>query len=90
MTASARAWIYSLATAGIGGAASSLLSALAMPDAFNLTHVGLVHIGKAALIGAAVPVLTLLKQSPLPAEQVTTQTTTLETKTTVQPSPEKP
>jgi len=66
-----KAWLYALVAAAIGGAASSLLSALAMPDAFNMTHDGLVHIAKAAMIGAAVPVLTLLKQSPLPIAEVT-------------------
>ena len=86
MTNNARTWLYSLVAAGIGGASSSLLSTLAMPDAFNFTHTGLIHIAKAAVIGAAVPVLTLLKQSPLPTEQIVTQSTTLETKTTIQPS----
>lgn len=70
-----KTWFYSILAAAIGGASTSLLSVLAMPDAFNATHIGLVHIGKAALIGAAVPVLTLLKQSPLPSAEITTTTT---------------
>ena len=72
-----RAWLYALVAAAIGGASSSLLSALAMPDAFNMSHDGLIHIAKAAFIGALIPVLTLLKQSPLPIAEVTvTQTKT--------------
>jgi hypothetical protein len=71
---SIKTWLYSLAAAAIGGASSSALSVLSMPDVFNSTHAGLVHIGKAAGIGALIPVLTLLKASPLPQ---TTQTTTV-------------
>ena len=37
-----------------------------MPDVFNFTHDGWVHIGKLAFIGGVMPVLTYLKQSPLP------------------------
>jgi hypothetical protein len=85
-----KAWIYSIAAAAIGGASSSALSALVMPDVFNLTHVGLVHLGKAALIGALVPILTLLKASPLPAIQTTTETTTLTKTKVVDPAPPKP
>lgn len=80
-------WVQSLLAAAIGGAASALLSALAMPDAFNTTHDGLVHIAKAAFIGAAIPVLTLLKQSPLPTT-IAKETTTLTKETTVIPAPE--
>jgi len=80
-------WIQSLLAAAIGGAASSLLSTLAMPDAFNTTHDGMIHIAKAAMIGAAVPVLTLLKQSPLPTT-VAKETTTLTKETTISPAPE--
>lgn len=70
-----RAWLYSLVAGAIGGASSSTLSVFAMPDVFNFSHAGWVHIGKLAFIGAVVPVLTYLKQSPLPAQQVTTTAT---------------
>ena len=84
-----KAWLYSLIAGGIGGAASSTLAAFSMPEVFNFSHDGWVHIAKLAFIGAIVPILTYLKQSPLPPTQVTTQTVTL-TKTTEAPAPEKP
>ena len=82
-----KVWIYTLVAAGIGGASNALLGVIAMPDTFNFSHAGLINIGKIALIGALVPMLTFLKQSPLPTVQTTTQTTTLETKTVVNPAP---
>ena len=85
-----KAWLYSLAAAGIGGASNAALGAIAMPDTFNFTHQGLLNLGKIALIGALVPVLTLLKNSPLPSVQTTTQTTTLQKITTVTPAPDAP
>ena len=84
-----KAWLYSIFAGGIGGASSSVLGAFVMPDVFNFTHAGWVHIGKLAFIGAIIPILTYLKQSPLPPIQITTQTTTLETKTIVSPDPTK-
>ncbi len=66
MNATVKAWIHSIVAAAIGGASTAALAALAMPDAVNFTHDGLVNAGKLVLIGALVPVLTLLKQSPLP------------------------
>jgi len=85
-----RVWIYSLLSGGIGGAANSLGGVIVAPSVFNFTHAGLVKIGELALFGFAVPVLAFLKQSPLPPIQVTTQTTTLETKTVVNPAPPVP
>lgn len=61
-----RPWIYSIIAGAIGGASSSVLGVFAMPDVFNFTHDGWVHIGKLAFIGGVMPVLTYLKQSPLP------------------------
>jgi hypothetical protein len=75
MTSTTKAWLQSLIAAGVGGASSTLLSALAMPDVVNFTHAGLIHALKAALIGTLVPVLTLLKQSPVPSAEITTTTT---------------
>ena len=62
-----KAWLYTLAAGAIGGASNALLGAVAMPDTFNLTSQGLINLGKIALVGAVVPVLTFLKQSPLPS-----------------------
>jgi hypothetical protein len=70
-----KAWLHSLAAAAIGGAASAVLTPIAMPDTFNFSHDGLINIAKIAIIGAIVPVLTLLKQSPLPTAEVTATTT---------------
>ena len=83
-----KAWLYSLVSAAIGGASGALGGAVVAPSVFNFTHDGLIKIGQLALFGAAVPVLTLLKQSPLPSIQTTTQTTTLETKTVTTPAAE--
>jgi hypothetical protein len=63
-----KVWLHSLIAAGIGGGANAALNALTMPDVFNLSSLGIEHLWKGALIGALVPVLTLLKQSPLPSE----------------------
>ena len=83
-----RTWLYSLLSAGIGGAANSLGGVIVAPSVFNFTHEGLIKIGQLALFGFAVPVLALLKQSPLPPES---QVTTVEDKqtrtTTVTPPP---
>ena len=84
-------WVYSIIAGGIGGFATTGLAILAMPEVFNFTHDGWIHCGKLVACGILVPVLTFLKQSPLPPpEQVTTKTTTLETKTTVTPAPTQP
>jgi hypothetical protein len=81
-----KGWLYSLISAGIGGAANSLGGVIVAPSVFNFSHEGLIKIGQLALFGFAVPVLALLKQSPLPPEsQVTTDTVTRTT--TVTPPP---
>lgn len=78
-----KGWLYSLASAGIGGAANALGGAIVAPSVFNFTHAGLIKFAELAAFGAAVPILTLLKQSPLPAEQQTvSQTTTVQTSIT--------
>ena len=83
-------WLYSLLTAAISGAVTALGAISLMPGTFNFTHDGWVNIGKIAIAGAWFPVLTYLKKSPLPDIQITTQTTTLETTTTVDPAPKPP
>jgi hypothetical protein len=83
-----RPWLYSLFSAGIGGAASALGGVVVAPSVFNFSPTGWAKIGELALFGFAVPVLALLKQSPLPPiSQVTKTATTLETTTTVTPAP---
>jgi hypothetical protein len=61
-----KTWVYSILSAAIGGAANSLGGFIVAPSVFNFTHAGLLKLGELALFGAAVPVLALLKQSPLP------------------------
>ena len=89
MSSTAKTWLHSLVAAGIGGASNALLGVVAMPDTFNFTHAGLLNMGKIALAGALVPVLTLLKQSPLPSAEITT-TTTVKATTTVEGNPPAP
>jgi hypothetical protein len=74
-------WLYTLIAGGVGGFASAGLSILAMPDAFNFSAAGWQHIWKALLIGAGVPILTFLKQSPLPSESQTVTATVTTTAT---------
>lgn len=74
-----KSWLHSLFAAAIGGAATALSGVLTMPETFNFSHDGLVHIGKIAAGGAIIPVLTLLKQSPLPAETTSTTVTVTST-----------
>lgn len=78
-----KAWFHSLAAYAIGGAATALSAAAVMPATFNFTHDGLVNLGKIAFAGAWYPVLTFLKQSPLPTAEITT-TTTVQATTTVE------
>lgn len=61
-----KSWIHSIVAAAIGGAASALGAVLVDPSVFNFTLAGWENIGKIALAGAIIPVLALLKQSPLP------------------------
>jgi hypothetical protein len=89
MTSTARTWLTSIIAAAVGGAANAVLGVIAMPDTFNFTHTGWVNIGKTALIGALIPVLTLLKQSPIPSAEITT-TTTAKVTTSVEGNPPQP
>ena len=82
LSTTTKAWLHSLAAAGIGGGASAALSFLAMPDVFNASPLGLKHAAIATLIGMLVPVLTILKQSPLPTNSITTETNISQTTTT--------
>lgn len=82
-----KSWAYSLVSAGIQGAATTLGAINIAPSVFNFSSAsGWAHIGELALSGAWVPVLALLKQSPLPALTTTTTATTVVTQETkVQP-----
>lgn len=55
-------WLHSLAAAAIGGFASAASAALVVPNANP------VLVLKLGAVGAIVPVLALLKQSPLPPQ----------------------
>lgn len=59
-------WIHSLIAAAIGGAASALGLVIVSPSSVTWSWAGAAHLGEVALIGAVIPVLALLKQSPLP------------------------
>jgi len=86
-----RTWLHSLVAAAIGGASNAALGAVAMPETFNFSHQGWLNLGKLAFMGAVVPVLTLLKQSPLPDSSVTITTTQTVAKTGLtDPIEEKP
>lgn len=84
-TATTKTWIQSLAAGAIGGGANALLGAIAMPDTFNFTHAGLVNLAKITIMGILVPVLTLLKQSPLPTDSITVTNTVTATQETTKP-----
>lgn len=85
MTSKTRTWVYSLAAGAIGGGANALLTAIAIPDAVNFSHAGLINMAKVTVIGILVPVLTLLKQSPLPTDSATVTTTVTATQETTKP-----
>jgi hypothetical protein len=86
-------WTYTLIAGAIGGASSAGLSLLTMPDVFSFSGSGLQHFYKALFIGAIIPVLTFLKQSPLPDGNYVssiTQTSTTIRKATPAPNGEEP
>lgn len=62
-----RLWLIGLLHAAIAGAANAAAGALADPAHFNLSHNGMIAIGKLAATGALVGLVMFLKQSPLPA-----------------------
>jgi hypothetical protein len=66
MSNNTKVWLHSLVAAAIGGAASALGAVLISPSSFNFTLAGWENIGKIAFAGAVIPVLALLKKSPLP------------------------
>jgi len=60
-----KAWLHSAIAAAIGGSASTLSAALVSTQALNFSRASLDHYASIALVGALIPVLALLKQSPL-------------------------
>ena len=83
-------WLYGLASAAIGAAAGGITASVVAPESFNFSHAGLEKLGALCGVNALLAVAMYLKASPLPAIQTTTQTTTLETKTIVNPAPPTP
>jgi len=82
-------WLYGLFAAAIGAAGGAVPLVVIAPLTFNMSGSGLIKLGEACGASALIAGGLYLKQSPLPTEQITTQTTTLETKTTVNPAPAK-
>ena len=68
MSNTTKAWIHSIAAAAIGGAAGALSLIILTPASVTWNETGAILLSKAALIGAVIPVLALLKQSPLPGD----------------------
>jgi hypothetical protein len=60
-----KVWIHSLIAAAIGGAVASLGDILVSPASFPDTKAGWAHLGTVAAFGAIVPVLALLRKTPL-------------------------
>jgi hypothetical protein len=83
-------WLYGLLSVGISAAASGVTASVVAPESFNFSHTGLEKLGALCAVNALLAVAMYLKQSPLPAIQTTTQTTTLETKTVTNPAPPAP
>lgn len=61
-----KAWVHSLVAAAIAAFSTSITAAIVDPSTFNFTAKGFEHIAAVAGVTAALAVLALLKQSPLP------------------------
>jgi len=62
-----RPWLLGLLHAAVAGASNAAAGALADPMHFNLSHDGLIALGKLAVTGALIGLVMYLRQSPLPA-----------------------
>jgi len=62
-----RLWLLGLLHAAVAGASNAAAGALADPAHFNLSHDGLIALGKLTATGALIGLVMFLKQSPLPA-----------------------
>lgn len=69
-----KVWAHGLAAAAIGGAASAATTYFIAPQLFTFDKAGAIAISKAVILGAIIPAMAYLKQSPVPALSVTTQT----------------
>lgn len=63
-----RPWLLGLLHATVAGASNAAAGALADPAHFNLSHAGLIALGKLAATGALIGLVMYLRQSPLPAQ----------------------
>ena len=61
-----KTWLKGLLAAIIGGAANTVTAAFVDPQHFNLSHDGLIGLGKFAAAGAIISFFLYLKQSPIP------------------------
>lgn len=68
ISTTSKVWLHSIAAAAIGGSAAALGAVITAPDSFSWNTAGAVKLAQIAVIGAVVPVLALLKQSPLPGD----------------------
>ena len=74
-----KVWLHGLAAAAIGGAASAGTTYFIAPQVFTFDKAGAVVLAKSLVLGAVLPTLAYLKQSPVPALTVTSTTTKQET-----------
>jgi hypothetical protein len=63
-----RLWLLGMLHATVAGASNAAAGALADPAHFNLSHAGLIALGKLAATGALIGLVMYLRQSPLPAQ----------------------
>jgi hypothetical protein len=70
-----KAWLHGLGAASISAAAGALSGMATLPSVFNFTHDGLINVAKLTLVPGIIAAATYLKQSPLPASQVSVTTT---------------
>jgi hypothetical protein len=77
-----KAWLHSLVAAAVSAAASGVTAGIVAPESFNFSGPGLQKLGALCAVNALLAVATFLKQSPLPAAEITTtvQTTATVTK----------
>jgi len=82
MSTTTKVWVHSIVAAALGGAAGALGLIIISPSSVTWTAAGAIALGKAALIGAVIPVLALLKKSPLPDSTSTPDASTATSTTT--------
>ena len=75
-----KVWLHGLVAAAIGGAASAGVAYFIAPQVFTFDKAGAIALAKAVILGAILPTMAYLKQSPVPALTVTTTSTVEVTK----------